>query len=363
MQPEKIIALPVALPDTAYLSALPIAVMIATPEGRIRFLNAAGELMLGISSEHATGKPLAELFHTDAKIIPLVQRVFEGGAVLRDHEHVLQPQRATAQRVNLLMVPVREPQREVILFFDAPAAMQAMTEQATQRGVARAAGTIAAMLAHEVKNPLAGIRGAAQLLAEESQPQERALAELICREVERIRQLLDEFEALSDPTVETPQPVNIHEALDDACALMKHAHATIACDKRYDPSLPAVLAKRERLVQVFLNLIKNAAEALEGAAEPRIVLTTSYKSGVRLRRAEGEQARAFVCVTVEDNGCGIAQDLRETLFQPFVSGKQGGRGLGLAVAYKLISDFGGMLELESSQPGCTRMRVLLPCEG
>lgn len=341
-----------------------MAVVIVGTDQRVRFLNSVGELMLGISAVQSLGKSLDELFQNGAPLVALVQRVFSEQAVLRDHEHDIQPQRALAQRVSLVLVPVRsEALREVILFLDAPVAMQAMTEQATQRGVARAAGTIAAMLAHEVKNPLSGIRGAAQLLAEDRSPEERALADLICREVERIRQLLDQFESLSDNGVQDAVPVNIHAALDDACALVLSAGSAVKIEKLYDPSLPPVLARSDRLVQVFLNLLRNAAEALQGMESPRIQVLTSYKGGMRTRRADGEVVRAFVCVVVEDSGCGIAEPLRETLFQPFVSTKEGSRGLGLAIVYKIVSDFGGTLDVESSQPGCTRLRVMLPCEG
>jgi two-component system nitrogen regulation sensor histidine kinase GlnL len=222
------------------------------------------------------------------------------------------------------------------------------------------------MMAHEVKNPLAGIRGAAQLLRDASDlggAEAMALAQLIIDETDRIRRLVDRMEALADDAAPVLAPVNVHQVLDRVRAIAANGVAdglTIA--EAYDPSLPPALADEDQLIQVFLNIVKNAAEAARARGDGRgeLTLSTAYRHGFRVRSADGVSLRAAnLEVRVTDNGPGVPDRLRDNLFEPFVTTKPGGAGLGLALTAKLVTAQDGLIDFES-RPGRTTFRVLLP---
>jgi two-component system nitrogen regulation sensor histidine kinase GlnL len=191
------------------------------------------------------------------------------------------------------------------------------------------------MLAHEIKNPLAGIRGAAQLLKTGAQPPDVPLAQLIVDETDRIRRLVDRMEAFSDDVAPDRSPVNIHQVLDRVRALAANGVAEgLALKESFDPSLPPVWGEEDQLIQIFLNLVKNAAEAAHARGDGRgeVVISTAYRHGVRVRVGEGMGWRATPLeVRVQDNGPGVPARLREHLFEPFVTSKSFGAGLGLAL--------------------------------
>jgi two-component system nitrogen regulation sensor histidine kinase GlnL len=232
--------------------------------------------------------------------------------------------------------------------------------QLTHRNAARSITAMAAMLAHEVKNPLSGIRGAAQLLEQDADSDGRELTRLICDETDRIVALLDRMEAFSDHRPLERSAVNIHEVLERVRRIAQSGFARhVRVSEDYDPSLPPVHGNRDLLVQVFLNLIKNAAEAVPpGGGE--IGLATAYRHGLRVAMQSGE-GRLYLplMVSVSDNGAGIPDDLAPHLFDPFVTTKRNGSGLGLALVAKVIGDHGGVIEFDS-QPRRTVFRVFLP---
>jgi len=219
------------------------------------------------------------------------------------------------------------------------------------------------MLAHEIKNPLAGIRGAAQLLASGASAEDIPLAQLIVDETDRIRRLVDRMEAFSDEAPPVRTPVNIHQVLDRVRALVANGVADgLALREAYDPSLPPAWGEEDQLIQVFLNLVKNAAEAAHARGDDRgrITISTAYRHGVRIRGSDGQSMRgAPLEVKVMDNGLGVPDHLRDHLFEPFVTSKAYGTGLGLALAAKLVAGHGGLIDFES-EPGRTAFRVLLP---
>jgi two-component system nitrogen regulation sensor histidine kinase GlnL len=237
-----------------------------------------------------------------------------------------------------------------------------MDRQLTHRGAARSVIALAAMLAHEIKNPLSGIRGAAQLLEQSVGDDDRTLTRLICDEADRIVKLVDRMEVFTDERPIEREPVNIHAVLEH----VKHlTHSGVARHIKfvedYDPSLPPVLGNRDQLIQVFLNLVKNAAEAIgESAVDGEIGLSTAFRPGVRLS-LPGSKTRVSLPLEfcVKDNGPGVPEDLLPHLFDPFVTTKPTGSGLGLALVSKIIGDHGGIIECES-QPRRTTFRVLMP---
>jgi two-component system nitrogen regulation sensor histidine kinase GlnL len=218
------------------------------------------------------------------------------------------------------------------------------------------------MLAHEIKNPLSGIRGAAQLLEQSVADDDRALTRLICDETDRIVRLVDRMEVFGDERPVEREPVNIHVVLDRVKQVAQSGFARhIKFIEEYDPSLPPVYGNFDQLIQVFLNFVKNAAEAVgETAHDGEIVLSTAFRPGVRLS-VPGSKSRVSLPLEfcVRDNGPGVPEDLMPHLFDPFVTTKPSGSGLGLALTSKIINDHGGIIECES-QPRRTVFRVLMP---
>jgi two-component system, NtrC family, nitrogen regulation sensor histidine kinase GlnL len=223
---------------------------------------------------------------------------------------------------------------------------------------ARSAIGMAEMLAHEIKNPLAGISGAAQLLSMNLAPEDQEMTDLIVEETRRIVKLLEQVEQFGNIRPPDRKPVNIHDALDRArkSALVGFAaHMTIVED--YDPSLPPTFADSDQLMQVFLNLIKNAAEACRTGGTIR--LHTFYDLSLRLRRKDGVSGALPLNVEIIDDGPGIKPEIAANIFEPFVSGRENGTGLGLALVSKIISDHEGWISVDSA-PGRTVFRVSLP---
>ncbi|MEZ5996715.1 MAG: ATP-binding protein [Hyphomonadaceae bacterium] len=224
-----------------------------------------------------------------------------------------------------------------------------------------ASSSAARTLAHEVRNPLAGIRAAAQLIARSDDGEANELATLICDEVDRIRRLTDRIDPLS--AVEPPrfERLNIHEALDRVRQLISSSAPSIAIRALYDPSLPPVRGDLDQLIQAFLNIAKNAAEALSDQPAGEIVISTAYRPGVKFRSAASGSARAQLEVQIIDNGPGLHPDVADRLFEAFATTKSGGMGLGLTVAADIIARHDGRIEAESA-PGRTAFRILLPID-
>jgi len=347
------------------LNALSSAVLVIDDDDRVLLANSAAEQLFAISRSALGRTLITQLLPQSSPIFPLIEQVRGGVSAVTEYRLALDTPKTGQRSVNvqvstMIEGPEEKPGKAVVLSFQERSIADQIAHRLTHRDAARSMSAMSSMLAHEVKNPLSGIRGAAQLLEQGADEADRSLTRLIQDESDRIKDLIERMEVFSENTPFKTGPVNIHQVLDRVHKVAEHGFAkSVQFDERYDPSLPPVEGDRDQLIQVFLNLVKNAAEAVpkEGGV---IILKTAYQHGVRFAMP-GNQSRVHLplAITVQDNGPGIPADLSEHLFDPFVTTKSNGSGLGLAMVAKIVGDLGGVIDFES-RPGRTAFRVLLP---
>ncbi len=348
--------------STAILGALPVPVILLDTEDRFRYVNNAAEQFLGISASSLAQFRLLDLVPPDNPIFLLIEQVRTTEATIIDHDLNLESPRLNKRGITVQGSPLPEDPGVVLLVVQDASAARALDRQLAFRGAARSVSGMAAILAHEVKNPLSGIRGAAQLLETSVSAADKELAELIRDEADRIRALVDRMDAFGEKPI-ARTAVNIHRVLEHVRKLAQSGFAAhITFQELYDPSLPPVWANRDQLIQVILNLVKNAAEAVtqENIHRPEIVLATGFQHGMRVA-VPGSASRLDLplFVAVRDNGPGIPEDIKPHLFEPFVTSKSTGSGLGLSLVAKIVGDHGGLIEVDS-RPGRTEFRLHLP---
>ena len=351
---------PAALDASLILSSLRAAIVAVDGSLNIRYVNSAAEQLFATGSQYLLGTKLTALLPSDSPVLALLRLAQERGLNVCEHGVVIDTPKTGRRILSVNASAVSEMPDHVVISLAEQSIAARMSALLPSRNAARSASAMAAMLAHEVKNPLSGIRGAAQLLDSGLDEEERVLSQLIIDETDRIVSLVDRMDVFSTDHSLPMESLNIHTILDHVVRVAENGFARhVTIFKDYDPSLPPVAANRNLLIQVFLNLIKNAAEAAP-KENGTIHTSTAYLHGMRLTApAIGESRNLPLAVSILDNGSGIPDDLLPHLFDAFVTTKPTGSGLGLALAAKIIDDHGGIIECDS-QPRRTMFRVLFP---
>lgn len=338
------------------LASLPLAIVLLSPGLRIASANPAAEQFFGQSLRRLAGRRLAETLTLDER---LLDRINDSETPVSALETGVAVAGQGTRRLDVTVTPVVDTPGWQILTLHDTSAAEAMGDDTNgvDTGVLRAPE----ILAHEIKNPLAGIRGAAQLLARKVDEGDRALTNLIADEVDRIANLIDQMQTLSRRTTAPVEPCNLHEAARRASAVLDAAGG-VRIEEEFDPSLPPVLGSPDGLVQVLINLIANAREACRDMAKPRVIVRTRFASGLQLHTTTaGKPVRLPVELRVSDNGPGVDPAMRDHIFEPFVTTKKSGQGLGLALVRKLVRDMNGRISHERDEAkGWTHFRVHLP---
>ena len=346
------------------IASLPLAVVLLAPDRTIAATNPAAEQLIGRGARRLTGRSADSLFRFEEPRI--AERLAEGDAQLFARDVLVRIGEEPARRLDVMLAPVTHHPGWQMLTLHESIGVGALGGDGSGGGEG-APLRAPEVLAHEIKNPLAGIRGAAQLLARSASGPDRALTDLITAEVDRIAKLVDQMQSLGRRGAEPALPCNLHEAVRRAQAVLAASGRwDIAIAEEFDPSLPPVLCNPDALVQVVLNLLSNAGEACAqgtaNAAQPRIIVRTRFASGIRLHGALGETPiRLPIELRVSDTGPGIDPALRDHIFEPFVSGKKNGQGLGLALVQKLVREMHGRITHDrDAATGLTHFRLHLP---
>ncbi|UWQ02921.1 PAS domain-containing protein [Aliiroseovarius crassostreae] len=334
-------------------SALPIPALILSKDGQVEEVNAAGEALLNQSERALLGRGMVEVLQLGPELGDAIERVRASQGTMYADAVKFTPHNTPPGEVNIQISPIGEG----ALLLLHPRQPEQLGQEKGSKAARQAIG-MAEMLAHEIKNPLAGITGAAQLLSMGLSPEDQELTDLIVAESRRIVALLDQVEQFGDLRPPVKHPVNIHDLLDRARTTARVGFADgCSINELYDPSLPLTFVDEDQLMQVFLNLIKNASEAAGSAGS--ITLRTFYDAGLHRRGPDGTREPLPLQVEVIDDGPGLPPDIADHVFDPFVSGRENGTGLGLALVSKILTDHGGLITV-NSQPGRTVFRVSLP---
>ncbi len=353
----------VPLPDArALVNAMPGPLLFIGPGDELLCANPAAENFFQTSARKLHQLGLPGIVSFTSPLYRLLAVVRETGASVNEYEIAVGTPRTGGERMaDVSAAPLPDMPGGVVVQIHPRSLAERIDRQILHASAARTITGMAAMLAHEIKNPLSGIRGAAQLLEPALPDGDRELAQLIRAEADRIRSLVEELEALGEERPRAYEPLNIHTVLDHVKKLAEAGFAAgITIRELYDPSLPPVLGDRDRLVQVFINLLKNASEAIISSGKSgKIELSTAYRPGVRVAGPHGQRVALPLEVAVRNTGAPIPEDIMPHIFEPFITSRPGGRGLGLALVARIVRDHGGVVECDR-EGEWTVFRVRLP---
>lgn len=340
-------------------NALPHPALLIGEDGAVLAANQAAESFFSVSASHLVGRLLVDIAGDSSRIADLVARGRSGALSLADHGVSITLPDGRSRVVDVQVAALEHEGGPVFVMCQPRSIAEQMDRSLTHRAAARSVSGMAAMLAHEIKNPLAGISGAAQLLEMTLGDAERELTELIREETRRVEKLLERVEVFGDTRPRPREPVNIHDVLDRARRAAEAGfagHVRFFCD--YDPSLPPVPGDADQLMQMVQNLLKNAAEATPKVGAV-IQIRTAYSPGISIANPTGGRESLPLLIAIQDNGAGVPPEIRHDIFEPFVTSKATGSGLGLALVSKVVADHGGVIECDS-EPGRTVMRIRFP---
>ena len=340
-------------------ASLPVPAFLLAEDDGIADINPAAEQFLNMSAKHLKGAPVFDKLAIDAPLEGAFQRVRNDNSVLFINNVDVSGGNTAPVQCNIQIAPLMGTPGHVLLLMEPRQLADRMGRSHSVKSAARSAIGMAEMLAHEIKNPLAGITGAAQLLSMNLSMEDQQLTDLIVAESRRIVTLLEQVEQFGNIRPPVKRPINIHDLLDRATksACVGFA-ANMTFKEDYDPSLPATYVDGDQMLQVFLNLLKNAAEAA-GTSGGTIRLRTFYDLSLRLRRKDGSGKPLPLQVEISDDGPGLPPEIASEVFEPFVSGRDNGTGLCLALVSRIIAEHDGWITVESV-PGRTTFRISLP---
>jgi len=348
-----------SVPDAALWPSLPVPALIVSPDDLILDTNPMAEEFLNASAKSLAGKPLFDRIAIDAPLEEAFLRVRRDNAPMFINNVDVSGGNAAPVQCNMQIAPLAGHEGQVLLLMEPRQIADRLGRAQSVKSSARSAIGMAEMLAHEIKNPLAGITGAAQLLSMSLKSDDQELTDLIVAESRRIVALLEQVEQFGNLRPPERRPVNIHDLLDRArkSAMVGFA-ASMRIHEEFDPSLPPTYVDGDQMLQVFLNLFKNAAQAADKEGGT-ITIRTFYDLSLRLRRKDGSGGALPLQVEIIDDGPGLPPEIAADIFEPFVSGRENGTGLGLALVSKIISDHDGWITVDSV-PGRTVFRISLP---
>lgn len=342
------------------IAAHPVATLLIDPEGRIMMANARAETLLNMARSALVGSIVGRVLRiADSR---MDAAIWMTDKPLSAYDIQVHAGRNEAVDMDILINPLLEDERWRIVALHVHGQSQALGTRRASLGVRSATGA-AAMLAHEIKNPLSGIRGAAQLLEGDVSEATRPLTKLICDEVDRIAALIDRMQHFTSNQPLDCKPENIYPLIDRAVEIAVAGFArNCPITRTYDPSLPFAQVNGDALVQIMLNLVKNAVEAVEDVEGGTVQVATAYRHGLSVLSTRGKTTAPLqIEIQVIDNGPGVPENIRDVLFNPFISNKRSGQGLGLALVDKLVRDMNGLVQYErDSVAGRSLFRLLLP---